>query len=67
MGELDNYPGYYRRCDRCWKRRVVSELIEDPVTPGIFVCPECADEPGLLENKRDSAREAVRHYFKNEA
>jgi len=41
----------------------VEELIEDPVTPGIFVCPQCADEPGIEDRMREDPIN-VPHYFR---
>jgi len=63
MRSLIDYPGYYRYCDRCGKKFPVEELIEDPVTPGIFVCPQCADEPGIEERMREDPIN-VPHYFR---
>ena len=56
---LEDYEGYWRRCDRCWRKREVDDLVEDPVTPGIYVCHDtCADEPGIEESKLLSPRPA---------
>jgi len=51
------------RCDRCYKARLVEELIEDPATPGLLVCPECADKLGFEEMKAESPK-VSKHYFK---
>lgn len=52
-------------CDRCGKTRHIGELVEDPASPGIYVCPEtCADRLGFNELKAEAPKEKYSHYFK---
>jgi transcription elongation factor Elf1 len=52
-------------CDRCGKTRHIGELVEDPASPGLLVCPEtCADKLGFNEMKAEAPRDSYAHYFK---
>jgi len=55
-----------RYCDRCGYRFNISELYEDPQTPGIYVCVKnnCLDKLGFDETKAQSPKESYNHYFK---
>lgn len=53
---------YY--CDRCGKKYLIEELVEDPQTPGILVCKRCVDKLGFEEMKAEAPREEIKHYFK---
>lgn len=52
-----------RRCDRCWRWRLLTELKEDPATAGLYVCDKCADKKGFNEMKAESPRDKTEHHF----
>jgi len=61
--DLRENVGLYR-CDRCYKKRNIEELVEDEAIPGILVCPTCIERKGFNEVKGEEPKEKYNHTFK---
>ena len=61
---LEDTVGLYR-CDRCYRKRLIEEFVEDESMPGMLVCPTCFERQDFEADKAENPRtEKVEHYFR---
>jgi len=62
--DLIEIVGLYR-CDRCFRKHKIEELVEDESMPGLLVCPGCFEKVGFDVEVAENPRDNVQHYFRS--